>query len=89
MTNRLGATGFASALRDPLREARTGRASGTQKWTTLLSDSVVALTGASDQDFLDDLTVHIGQTPLEPIVVESEPLVVDAKQVQDRCVQVM
>ena len=47
-----------------------------------------SLSGSGDQVF-DDVTVDIGQTIIPPLEAECQPLVVEAKLMQDRGLQVM
>ena len=44
---------------------------------------------ASAQNVADDVAVDVGQTALDAVVVKGEAFVIDAQQVQDRCVHVV
>ena len=43
---------------------------------------------ASGENVLDDVTMHVGQSAVDTVVIERQLLVVDAEQVQDRGVEI-
>src|SRR5437773_12553021 len=42
----------------------------------------------SDENFFDDLAVHVSETAIDPVVIEGEFFVIEAKQIQDGGVEV-
>ena len=41
------------------------------------------------QNLSDDLSVHVGESPLDPVVVKAEALVIEAEEVQDGGVKIV
>ncbi len=54
--------------------------------------TIYDLTGRTDelrQYWLDDVPVYVGKSPLGPVVVNGEPLMIQPQQVQDRCAEIV
>ena len=41
------------------------------------------------QDLVQDLAMHVGQTPLDAVVIEAQSLVIETEQMENRGMQVM
>src|SRR5438128_1039504 len=64
----------------------------TRPWTTdhgPRTSDFRSPTSDLGQDFPDHIAVHVGQAPVGAVVTEGEPLVVDAEEVQEGCVEIV
>src|SRR5262245_49840268 len=77
---------WRNALTSSFNSANCAASIGTMRF---LPHRVSTAGGALRQDFADDVAVDVGQPALDAVVVDAQPLVVEAEEVQNGRVEVV
>ena len=72
----------AAVIQQSVIGAATHRAAGDEKRATTKHQELA-------DDFMNNATMHIGQTAIDAIMANGKPLVIDAQQMQHRGVDVV